>query len=110
MPPRFTRKLQLQDVPESSSASYICNVAGTEPITYKWRLQGKELNAEDPNIEMNRESNKITLTIKEVWAPDSGEVECIAENPFGKASTVGRLHVQENVQLRGLKRRMPRVC
>ncbi|XP_071438868.1 cell adhesion molecule Dscam2-like isoform X2 [Hetaerina americana] len=98
--PRFVTSLRKETVRKGSTASFLCEASGDQPMQIVWKRDGIRLTSESSHryhIKENAlEASAFSqFLIRHVTSDDSGKYLCIASNPFGKDETVVELMVQD---------------
>ena len=94
-PPRFVIDIQPLKVMDGDEAKFVCLVTGSPmPQSVQWFHNKKEITEnQDFHMFYNPSTGQCMLHIVEVFPQDSGLYECMATNPYGKASTTTQLVV-----------------
>lgn len=91
--PRFIEKPKDIKVKRGEEAVFISEIKSSSKMVVSWKLNDKTLE-KGPNIKIEKDEprNKYLLTIKRVIENiESGNIECEAENEYGKVSEICKL-------------------
>ena len=63
-------------------------------------LKNEKPIKESPDIQLLFEGDRCTLIIREAIPNDSGSFKCVAQNPYGAAESLCKLHVEREWRLK----------
>ncbi|MED6281560.1 hypothetical protein CHARACLAT_022844, partial [Characodon lateralis] len=92
--PRFIRQLSDLKVMDGSRVSMTVELSGEPPSLVMWLHDGQEVS-ESEDFHLQREENRYTLQIQEVFPEDTGTYSCRAWNQYGEDQTQAQLIVEE---------------
>ncbi|CAL4067925.1 unnamed protein product, partial [Meganyctiphanes norvegica] len=94
-PPKFTKLLIPQTVPEAEVAILEVQVTARPEADFTWYRHGQEIT-ENPELEVQitSENNKSSLILGEVYDDDSGDYTVAAQNEVGRIACTATLLVE----------------
>ena len=94
-PPRFTTELLSRKVMDGEEVKFTCMVTGNPmPAVTWWHNQKQVMENPDFRTTYNKQTGECELSIVEVFPQDTGNYECLAVNPYGRAITKASLVVE----------------
>ncbi|KAL4218251.1 Contactin 3a [Mactra antiquata] len=75
---------KIQYVRKGTKMSFICEAIGSPPPTYKWIVNGTDINSKAVSFDSNTGVLSVTIFFSLL---DVGEYQCIATNDYGTAMT-----------------------
>lgn len=94
-PPRFTTELLSRKVMDGDEVKFTCIVNGNPmPAVTWWHNQKQVMENPDFRTTYNKQTGECELSIVEVFPQDTGNYECLAVNPYGRAITKASLVVE----------------
>ncbi|CAL8088024.1 unnamed protein product [Calicophoron daubneyi] len=92
-PPQFIRPLHNAEVTEGQKIRLECTVSGIPSPKIKWLKNGLPLMRSNAYV-TKEEGSKHSLVFYDIFLEDKGEYTCVAQNPYGEASTSCRMDVE----------------
>ncbi|CAL8088030.1 unnamed protein product [Calicophoron daubneyi] len=91
--PQFVRPLHNAEATEGQKIKLECTVIGFPPPQIKWLKNGLPLMRSNAYV-TKEEGSKHSLVFYDIFLEDKGEYTCVAQNPYGEASTSCRMDVE----------------